>query len=158
MQKLKSDSTGGQNSNGTVVRQADYFALASFRYALRSFLAFSQQRAKESGLTPQQHQSLLAIKGFSGEKGLSVTDLATYMLLKHHSAVELVDRLERADLVVRVPDKDDRRFIRLELTPKAEGKLVALSARHLIEIGRNAPHLIEVLGHLSAENRKHVNK
>ena len=158
MQKLKSDSTGGQNSNGTVVRQADYFALASFRYALRSFLAFSQQRAKESGLTPQQHQSLLAIKGFSGEKGLSVTDLATYMLLKHHSAVELVDRLERADLVVRVPDKDDRRFIRLELTPKAEGKLVALSARHLIEIGRNAPHLIEVLGHLSAENRKHVGK
>lgn len=158
MQKLKSDSTGGQNSNGTEVRQADYFALASFRYALRSFLAFSQQRAKESGLTPQQHQSLLAIKGFSGEKGLSVTDLATYMLLKHHSAVELVDRLERADLVVRVPDKDDRRFIRLELTPKAEGKLVALSARHLIEIGRNAPHLIEVLGHLSAENRKHVGK
>ena len=158
MQKLKSDSTGGQNSNGTEVRQADYFALASFRYALRSFLAFSQQRAKESWLTPQQHQSLLAIKGFSGEKGLSVTDLATYMLLKHHSAVELVDRLEKADLVIRVPDKDDRRFIRLELTPKAEGKLVALSARHLIEIGRNAPHLIEVLGHLSAENRKHVSK
>ena len=158
MEKLKSDSTGGQNSNGTEIRQADYFALASFRYALRSFLAFSQQRAKEAGLTPQQHQSLLAIKGFSGEKGLSVTDLATYMLLKHHSAVELVDRLERADLVVRVPDKDDRRFIRLELTPKAEGKLVALSARHLIEIGRNAPHLIEVLGHLSAENRKHVSK
>ena len=158
MEKLKSDSAGGQSSNGTVVRQADYFALASFRYALRSFLAFSQQRAKEAGLTPQQHQSLLAIKGFSGEKGLSVTDLATYMLLKHHSAVELVDRLEKADLVVRVPDKDDRRFIRLELTPKAEGKLVALSARHLIEIGRNAPHLIEVLTHLSAENRKHVNK
>jgi len=158
VQKLESENTLEQHSNGTEVRQADYFALASFRYALRSFLAFSQQRAKEAGLTPQQHQSLLAIKGFSGEKGLSVTDLATYMLLKHHSAVELVDRLEKADLVIRVPDSDDRRFIRLALTPKAESKLVALSARHLIEIGRNAPHLIDVLGHLSAENRKHSSK
>ena len=86
-----------QNSEAGRVGQADYFSLASFRYALRSYLAFSQQRAKEAGLTPQQHQALLAIKGFSAEKGLSVTDLATYMLLKHHSAVELVDRLEKAD-------------------------------------------------------------
>lgn len=158
MQPLTPESTADQHSKGLEVRQADYFALASFRYALRCFLAFSQQRAKEAGLTPQQHQSLLAIKGFSGEKGLSVTDLATYMLLKHHSAVELVDRLEKADLVVRVPDVKDRRFIRLALTPKAESKLVALSARHLTEIGRNAPHLIDVLGHLSAENRKYAGK
>ena len=74
--------------------KADYEALAAFRHALREFLDFSQEAARRAGLTPQQHQALLAIKGYPGREVVTVSELAERLLLRHHSAVGLLDRLE----------------------------------------------------------------
>src|ERR1700728_2365872 len=96
--------------------EKDYVALASFRRSLRNFLAFSEQAARRAGLTPRHHQAILAIRGVGSEKGMSVGDLAHHLLLKHHTAVGLADRLVRAKLVVRTLDTQDRRRVLLTLT------------------------------------------
>ena len=127
----------------------DYAALAEFRHSLRSFLAFSEQAARKAGLTPQQHQALLAVRGLGTEKGVTVGELAGRLLLKHHTTVGLVDRLVRADLLRRTPDEEDRRRALLSLTPKADKPLKALSAIHLAEIRRHAPQLVDLLRKLS---------
>jgi len=131
--------------------EKDYVALASFRRSLRGFLAFSEQAARGAGLTPQQHQAILAIRGFSSRLGMTVGDLAAHLLLKHHTAVGLVDRLVRARLVVRKPDSRDRRRVLLTLAPEATRALETLSAQHLIEMRRNAPELIKLLRHVQAK-------
>lgn len=131
------------------VNDKDYFVLASFRRSLRNFLNFSEQAAQSRGLTPKQHQAILAIRGFEDENGVTVGDLAGYLLLKHHTAVELVDRLVRAKLVVRKTDREDRRRVLLSLTPKAEAALKALSGINMAEIRRNAPGMIKLLKQLS---------
>jgi DNA-binding MarR family transcriptional regulator len=132
--------------------QKDYLALAAFRRSLRMFLAFSEQAARKAGLTPQQHQAILAIRGFASTRGgIAVGDLAAHLLLKHHTAVGLVDRLVRAKLVVRKPDPDDRRRVLLTLAPKATKALEILSAQHLIEMRRNAPELIKLLRHVQKQ-------
>jgi DNA-binding MarR family transcriptional regulator len=131
--------------------EKDYVALASFRRSLRSFLAFSEQAARAAGLTPQQHQAILAIRGFSARRGMTVGDLAAHLLLKHHTAVGLVDRLVRARLVVRKLDPRDRRRVLLKLAPQATRALEILSAQHLIEMRRNAPELIKLLRHVQAK-------
>jgi DNA-binding MarR family transcriptional regulator len=128
----------------------DYAALAAFRHSLRSFLAFSEQAARKAGLTPQQHQALLAVRGLGTKKGITVGELAGHLLLKHHTTVGLVDRLVRANLLRRTPDEEDRRRALLSLTPKANKALKALSAIHLAEIRRNAPQLVDLLRKLSA--------
>src|SRR3954468_4215370 len=87
----------------------DYRALANFRYALRAFLEFSGSAAKSVGLTPQQHQAMLSVIGAPEGQPVTVGFLAKRMLLKHHSTVELVDRLVELDLLARQPDAADRR-------------------------------------------------
>src|SRR5262249_25413670 len=121
----------------------DYRLLAEFRHLLRGFLAFSEAAAKRAGLTPQQHQALLALKGFEGSP--TVGQLAQTLLLKHHSAVGLADRLARAGLLARASDPDDRRRVTLRLTAKAERVLERLSATHQDELRRLAPTLREIL-------------
>lgn len=128
--------------------EADYRNLAMFRKTLRSFMAFSEQAARDAGLTPQQHQAILTIRGFGEEKGITIGDLANHLLLKPQTAVGLVDRLVGADLVLRVPDDNDRRRVLLRLTPRAGDVLRDLSATHLSEIRREAPTLIELLQQL----------
>jgi DNA-binding MarR family transcriptional regulator len=130
---------------------SDYAALASFRHSLRSFLAFSEEAARKIGLTPQQHQTLLAVRGLTSEIGVTVGDIADYLLLKPHTAVGLVDRLVRAGLLLRTADERDRRRVLLTLTVKANEALAALSAIHLEEIRRNAPRLVDLLRKLSVE-------
>jgi DNA-binding MarR family transcriptional regulator len=132
------------------MREKDYVALASFRRALRTFLAFSEEEARKAGLPPRQHQTLLAIRAFGSKKGITVGDLASHLLLKPHTAVGLVDRLVRAGLVRRVPDPDDRRRVFLTLTAAAEEKLKALSVTHLAEIRRSAPELNKLMRQLAA--------
>jgi DNA-binding MarR family transcriptional regulator len=132
--------------------EKDYVALASFRRSMRIFLAFSEQAARQAGLTPQQHQAILAIRGFGSDKGMTIGDLAKHLLLKHHTAVGLVDRLVRAKLVARTPDVQDRRRVLLTLTNKADQALGRLSSTHLSEIRRDAPQLIRLLRHLSKKN------
>ena len=125
---------------------ADYENLLAFRTALRKFLSWSQTRAREAGLTPAQHQLLLAVKGHPGGQPPAVGDIADYLLLRHHSAVELIDRAEAAGLVQRRPDQGDGRVIRVRLTPDGEERLSRLSAAHLNELRRLAP----VLDHMVA--------
>jgi DNA-binding MarR family transcriptional regulator len=133
----------------TEMDEKAYVNLALFRRALRSFLAFSEQAARKAGLTPQQHQAILAIRGFGLERGMTVGDLASQLLLKPQTAVGLVDRLVEANLVARVADEDDRRRVLLKLTSEAEKALKALSSTHLTELRRDAPQLIELLRNLS---------
>ncbi len=126
------------------VSAADYEALAAFRHALRRFLAFSEQAARDSGLTAQQHQAILAIKAHKSGAPLTVGDLADHLLIRHHSAVELIDRLVTAKLVIRLQAETDRRSVLVTLTPKAEAILETLSATHLDELRRSR----ELFGHL----------
>lgn len=126
----------------------DFVALAKFRHALRQFLAFSESHAAECGLTPQQHQALLAIRG-AAKAPVTVGYVAERLILKPHSATGLVDRLVALDLVARQPSAEDRRQALLTLTPKAEMLLTQLSATHREEIIRLRPMLTELLGQLS---------
>jgi DNA-binding MarR family transcriptional regulator len=131
--------------------ERDYRNLALFRRTLRGFLAFSEQAARKAGLTPQQHQAILAVRGLGLEQGMTVGELASHLLLKPQTAVGLVDRLVEAGFISRVQDEDDRRRVLLKLTAKAEKALKALSVTHMTELRRDAPALIGLLKNLSAE-------
>jgi DNA-binding MarR family transcriptional regulator len=122
----------------SAMRDSDYAALAQFRYQIRSFLAFSEAAAAEQGLTPTQHQALLGIKGFVRPGPATVGDVAKFLLIRHHSAVELIDRLAKLGLVSRVADPEDARRVHLKLTKKGEQKLQALSRKNLEELRRAA--------------------
>jgi DNA-binding MarR family transcriptional regulator len=125
----------GQEVQPVAVSDADYEALAAFRRGLREFLAFSEAQARAAGLTPQQHQALLAIRGAPG-RALSIGALADDLILKPHSALELSDRLVAAGFVLRTADPTDRRRVTLTLTRKAQTLLARLSAAHLTELDR----------------------
>jgi DNA-binding MarR family transcriptional regulator len=130
----------------TTLGDAEFAKLLEFRDGLRRFTHWSEQRAKEAGLTAAQHQLLLAVRGH-GEPP-SVGEVAEHLLLRHHSAVELVDRAERADLVRRVTDASDHRIVRLELTLQGEARLAELAAAHLEELSRLRPVLERLWRHL----------
>lgn len=123
-------STGHRASPGRV----DYQALALFRYELRLFLAYREAGAQKAGLTPQQHQALLGIKGFSGPGPASIGDLARFLLIRHHTAVELVNRMTKLGLLSRAVDAEDGRRVLVQLTAKGERKLQALSRTHIEEL------------------------
>lgn len=123
---------------------ADYAALADFRHALRRFLAFSEDAATGCGLTPQQHQALLAIRG-AGERAVSVGYVAERLILKPHSATGLIDRLEALGLVERRAAPGDKRRALLVLTDKARDLLARLTATHREEILRLRPLLTGLL-------------
>jgi hypothetical protein len=96
------------SSRDTDLADRDYRTLATFRHTLRVFLRFSEGAARAEGLTPNQHQLLLAIRGFSGPDAPTIGDAAESLQLQHHSVVELVDRAVEADLVSRRVDRNDR--------------------------------------------------
>ncbi len=127
-----------------------YKLLAALRYGLLEFLEFSRQAAVRAGLTPQQHQALLAIKGFPGREEVTVGELAERLNSRHHSVVGLVDRLMSRELVRRRHDEEDRRRVLLRLTPKAEELLLALSLAHRDELRRLAPLLQQLLQAVTA--------
>jgi DNA-binding MarR family transcriptional regulator len=119
----------------------EYRRLLTFRTGLRRFLQWSEEQAGQLGVTPGQHQLLLAVRGHGDPRGPTIGDLATYLLLRHHSAVGLVDRAEGAGLVERAPDVDDARVVRVRLTPHGAEVLARLSAAHLQELARLVPRL-----------------
>ena len=129
----------------------DYRKLAEFRFALRKFLAFSESAAAEVGITTQQYQALLAIKGFSQAGALSMKALADRLLLRHHSVVELVDRLVKLDLVMRRPDPQDGRRVLIALTELGESQLHTLAAAHLRELPAIGATLSILLDELRSE-------
>ncbi len=117
----------------------DYQRLLELRTGLRRFLRWSEQQAEAAGVTPAQHQLLLAIRGHADDRGPTIGEVAGYLLLRHHSAVGLVDRAEAAGLIARVPDADNRSVVRLRLTAKGSAQLEALSEQHLEELAHLAP-------------------
>ncbi|HEV8578787.1 MAG TPA: MarR family transcriptional regulator [Thermoanaerobaculia bacterium] len=123
------------------LEDADYRRLLQFRTDLRRFLRWSEEQAEKAGLTPAQHQLLLAVRGHDGDRGPTIGDVAGYLMLRHHSAVGLVDRAEKAGLVERQEDAGDRRIVRLRLSPLGAQTLQRLSAAHLEEIQRLAPRI-----------------
>jgi DNA-binding MarR family transcriptional regulator len=128
------DAAPGEKTLG----DAEFSELLAFRTSLRRFLHWSDEQAHLAGLTAQQHQLLLAIRGHHGDAP-TVGDVAESLLLRHHSTVELVDRAAQAGLVHRSADEADRRVVRLSLTAKGQRVLHRLSAAHLDELRRLAP-------------------
>jgi len=118
-----------------------YSRLLALRTGLRRFLHWSEQQAVAAGVTPAQHQLLLAIRGHPDSRGPTIGEVAGHLLLRHHSAVGLVDRANAAGLVCRARDPDDHRVVRLRLTPAGAECLKALSALHLEELERLAAEL-----------------
>jgi DNA-binding MarR family transcriptional regulator len=128
---------------------AEYRALAEFRFELRRFLHFSERAARSAGLEPQQHQMLLALKGMPEGGQATIGVLAERLQIEHHTAVELVDRMESHGLVRRVRAGDDGRYVLVEPTYKGESLLSLLSVFHRIELRSIAPvlwHAIKALG------------
>lgn len=113
----------------------DYEALLSFQVGLRHFLRWSEDRAAEVGLTATQHQLLLAIRGHADARGPTIGELAGYLCTRHHSVVQLIDRVEHLGLVSRARGKGrDRRVVRLHLTNAGRAKLSLLGPTHLEEL------------------------
>jgi DNA-binding MarR family transcriptional regulator len=108
----------------------DFEALAQFRFGIRRYLRFSEETVRRDGLTPQQYQLLLALKGFPGRDWATVREVADRLQLRHHSVVELVNRAQAEELVERAADADDRRVVRVLLTKRGEQVLARLSALH----------------------------
>ena len=130
---------------------ADYRTLAEFRYLLRCFATFSEGAARDAGLTAQQHQALLAIKGFPGRERIAVGELAERLQLRHHSAVGLVDRLAARGLLRRRLDRGDRRRVMVELTGAGQALLARLTRAHRDELQRLAPLLRALLRRLAQQ-------
>lgn len=119
----------------------DYRRLLEFRTGLRRFQHWSAARAAEEGLSSTRHQLMLAVRGHPDRRGPTIGEVADYLLLRHHSAVGLVDRAEEAGLVRRVPDRDNHRVVRIRLTATGTRRLARLSALHLEELARLGPRL-----------------
>lgn len=131
---------------------ADYKALAGFRRQLRTFLAFSEAAARSVGIEPRQHQVLLALRGLEGEP--TVQALADALALKHHSMVELLDRLETGGLIRRERSEEDRRRARVVITDAGADLLRKLSRAHLDELRELAPSLVASLSGVLRATRR----
>lgn len=130
----------------------DYRRLLDLRTGLREFLRWSEQQATAVGITPAQHQLLLAVRGNSDREGPTIGDLADALLLRHHSAVGLVDRAVDAGLVCRFADAIDHRVVRLRLTPLGARRLRQLSGAHLEELRRLAPRMRSLWANLGVRS------
>jgi DNA-binding MarR family transcriptional regulator len=140
--KVRSSEVPDRRDTSDVV---DYEALARLRYELRKFQAFSSAAADRAGLTPQQHQALLTVRGFSSRTPVSIGDLAKFLLIRHHTAVELVDRMTKLELLSRVVDGADGRRVLVKLTREGERRLQKLSKIHLKELQAIGPTLTRML-------------
>jgi DNA-binding MarR family transcriptional regulator len=134
---------------GEELSDRDYLALARFRYALRVFLRFSEDAARAAGVTPAQHQLLLAVRGWDGEGAPTISDLARRLQLKNHSTVELVGRATAAGLVDSASDETDARRHLVALTPVGEKILGSLSVQHRDELRRFRAEMHDLLLELS---------
>ena len=124
----------------------DYQALASFRYAMRKFLNFSKRAlAAEADLTPEQYEALLALKAFAGASGLTMTELSERLQVKHHTAVSLVDKLEKLEFIRRTHGLVDRRHVYVTLTASGSRVLSKVASLHRREMRVRSPEMIEAL-------------
>ena len=127
----------------------DYRTLARFRHFLRAFAAFSEQAARQAGVPPAQYHLLMMVRGWGGDGDPTITDLAELLVLRHHSAVELVQRARAAGLVDTVGDPLDKRRQHVRLTPAGDEKLAELARLHRDELRRFRAELAAVSEHLT---------
>ncbi len=137
-----------------IISMSDYQALAEFRYQIRRFLRFSEEVAYTSDLEPQQHQLLLAIKGLPEGRKATVGELAERLQLRHHSTVELIDRLVKRGLVERHRDEEDQRRVIVSLMPQGEEVLQQLSRHMLTELRSTGPAFVDALNSLFVNANK----
>ena len=130
---------------------ADYQALAEFRYQIRQFLHFSEEAVQRAGMEKQQYQFMLAIKGMPEGVRPRIRELANRMQIQHHSAVELVNRMEAKGYVRRERGQGDRREVLLMLTPRGEQVLAELVRHHRAELRTAGPRLVEALQRLNPD-------
>ena len=128
---------------------SDYAQLAGFRHALRGFLRFSESAAAAVGLTAQHYQAMLVLRASLDDRRVSINDLAQQLLIKHNSAVGLVDRLEQEGLIVREASVSDRRKVELRLTSRGRQVLAKLAAMHRQELHRIGPLMRRFFGRVS---------
>ena len=126
----------GHRLSADELTKQDFEALARFRFGIRRYLRFSEETVRGHGVTPQQYQLMLALKGFPGRDWAVVRELADRLQLRHHSVVELIDRAQHQGLVRRTSDPDDARAVRVLLTDDGERLLGRLSAMHRDELRR----------------------
>ena len=130
----------------------EYRALAEFRRQIRRFLHFSELTAKGQGLEPQQHQLLLAVHGLPEGVKPTIRELAERLFIQHHSAVELVNRLERTGAIARHHNPDDRREVLIELTEKGRTVLRRLALAHRDEMEHTGPVFLRALSAVLRRN------
>ena len=127
----------------------DYEGLANFRYLLRKFLRFSRDYLRATaGLNPEQYEALLAIKAFAAATGVTISQLSERLQVKHHSAVNIVDRLADRKLVTREAGETDRRRRHVQLTAKGEKLIEELAAAHRKEIRGRSAEIVQALERL----------
>ncbi len=134
----------------------DYAQLASFRYALRAYLRFSETAAAHERLTSQHYQAMLILRGWPDGQPVSINDLAQRLLIRHNSAVGLVDRLTHEGLVVRSPSSVDRRKVELHLSSRGRQALGKLASMHRDELRRIGPIMKRFFSELTREPGKSV--
>jgi DNA-binding MarR family transcriptional regulator len=133
----------------THLQSEDYQRLAAFRFSLRRFIAKTEANARSSGLTPQQHQALLSIKGgYPGRDSIAISELADHLIIKNNSAVELVNRLVKTGLVTRETSSEDRRTICVRITRKGDEVLADLSRASLDELATSANAMRQLVAEL----------
>ena len=133
---------------------SDYAQLAEFRRTLRGFLRFSEDAAAAVGLTSQHYQAMLVLRGCPDDRRVTINDLAQQLLIKHNSAVELVDRLVEEGLIVREASSTDRRKVELVLTTRGREVLAKLASVHRVELQRVGPLLGRFFDELSRPTRR----
>jgi len=131
-----------------LLSKQQYEMLASFRFALRQFLRFSEEAAVSAGCMPQQYQALLAIKGFPGREHVTVRELAERLHIKHHSAVGLIDRLVAEKFVTRGSSAEDGRQVHVRVTARGERVLEKLASAHREQLRRIGPEISQLLQRL----------
>lgn len=141
---VKSKTAAGQRRT-TKLTDAEYAALGQFRWSMRQFLQFSEEGAREQGISSQQHQALLAIRSHAGPEALTIGGLAERLFVKNHSALELVARMAENGLVERKVSPDDRRRVLLSILPRGAEILETISLRNLGQLNETAEILAEIL-------------
>jgi DNA-binding MarR family transcriptional regulator len=127
---MADDKVDDYKDDDARLTKEDFEAQDEFRYALRLFLGHSERVAREAGVTPQQYQALLSVKGYRGGDSIRITEMAERLQLKHHSVVELIDRMQAQGLVARVADSHDRRQVLVALTDKGERYVQLVAGRN----------------------------
>lgn len=135
------------------LQTATYRALAEFRYQIRRFVRFSEEAARKAGLEPQHHQLMLALKGIPAGQEPRIAYLAERLQIRHHSAVELVDRLAKKGLIQRTRGEIDRREVHVRLTQRGDRMLRDLTLHTRAELRSAAPTLVAALRNVMTHNR-----